>query len=103
MSNKKLKPIDVGLDPHPKGNFKALGGAEHDEWNKWLASKTSYALLVNEASATQAAVAVASGMIDMKPADPIEGILISQIMAANQASLSMYQRAWAQQNVEAQT
>ena len=34
-------------------------------------------------------------MIDLKPADPIEGILISQLVAANQASLSMYQRAWA--------
>ena len=31
----------------------------------------------------------------MKPADPIEGLLISQLMAANQASLSMYRRAWA--------
>src|SRR6185369_3861192 len=31
---------------------------------------------------------------DMKPDDPIEGILVSQIMAANQASLSMYRRAW---------
>jgi hypothetical protein len=45
---------------------------------------------------TQATVAVASGMFDMKPTDPIEGILISQIIAANQSSLSMYQLAWAQ-------
>jgi hypothetical protein len=33
-------------------------------------------------------------MIDMKPADPIEGILISQWMVANQASRPMYRRAW---------
>jgi hypothetical protein len=35
-------------------------------------------------------------MIDLKPADPVEGILISQLTAANQASLTMYRRAWAQ-------
>jgi hypothetical protein len=35
-------------------------------------------------------------MIDLKPADPIEGILISQLVVAHQASLKMYRRAWAQ-------
>jgi hypothetical protein len=88
----------IAIDSNPKGNHKALGGAEHDDWNDWLALSTSLALPVNqndEAGATKATVAVYSGMIDMKPADPIEGILISQLMAANQTSLSMYQRAWA--------
>jgi hypothetical protein len=31
----------------------------------------------------------------MKPADPIEGVLMSQLVVANEAALSMYQRAWA--------
>jgi hypothetical protein len=31
----------------------------------------------------------------MAPADPIEGVLISQIAIANEAALSMYRRAWA--------
>lgn len=100
MSKKKptVRKRKIAIDPNPKGNLKALGGAEYDDWNNWLASRTAGALPVNqndEASVTQATVAVYSGMIDMKPADPIEGILISQLMAANQASLSMYQRAWA--------
>ena len=34
-------------------------------------------------------------MADMKPADPIEGILIGQIIAANEAAMSAYRRAWA--------
>jgi hypothetical protein len=88
----------IALDPNPKGDLKALAGAEHDDWNNWLAATTSEALPVNqndEDSASLATVAAFSGMIDMKPADPIEGILISQLMAANQASLSMYKRAWA--------
>jgi hypothetical protein len=48
-----------------------------------------------EASAIAATTAVFSGMIDLKPGDPIEGILISQLVAANQTSLEMYRRAWA--------
>jgi hypothetical protein len=98
MSKKKPNARErrIALDPNPKGKFKALGGAKYDDWNNWLASATAGALPVNqndEADATQATVAAFSGMIDMKPADPIEGILISQLMAASQASLSMYQRA----------
>jgi hypothetical protein len=34
--------------------------------------------------------------MDMKPDDPIEGILIAQLMAANEASLAMYRKGWAQ-------
>jgi hypothetical protein len=50
----------------------------------------------DDAAASRAVTAVFSGIINIGPADPIEGILVSQLMAANQASLSMYQRAWAQ-------
>jgi hypothetical protein len=104
MTKKKMVR-KIELDPNPKAEFKALGGAEHDEWNKWLVSRTSMALPMNPMDDIQAAYAVVSGMVDMKPADPVEGILISQLMAANQASLTMYQRAWAQppENFEART
>ena len=34
--------------------------------------------------------------MDIAPADPIEGILIAQLMAANEASLAMYRKGWAQ-------
>jgi len=34
--------------------------------------------------------------MDIAPADPVEGILIAQLMAANEASLAMYSKAWAQ-------
>jgi hypothetical protein len=36
-----------------------------------------------------------AGVVDWRPADPIEGILISQIAVVNEAALSMYQRACA--------
>ena len=34
--------------------------------------------------------------MDIAPADPIEGILIAQLMAANEAALAMYQKGWSQ-------
>ena len=36
------------------------------------------------------------GVMDMAPADPVEGILIAQLIAANEAALAMYQKGWAQ-------
>jgi hypothetical protein len=43
----------------------------------------------------EATTAIVSGMLDMKPADPTEGILIGQIIAANEAAMRMYRLAWA--------
>jgi hypothetical protein len=99
MAKAKPKVRRLTLDPNPEGKSKRLGGADYDDWNDWLASAVSSALPVNQeddAAASRAATAVFSGIINIGPADPIEGILVSQLMAANQASLSMYQRAWAQ-------
>ena len=92
-----LRKRQIALDPDPKGNLKALTGAPHDDWNHWLMSHTTWALPVNqndEAAAINASIAVYSGMIDMKPADPIEGILISQLMVAQQTALKLYRLAW---------
>ena len=87
----------IEVDPVPKGKMKHLGGANRDEWNHRLVNLVARALPVNpddiEAS-NHAAAAVFSGMIDMKPTDPTEGILISQLIVAHEAALSMYQRAW---------
>jgi hypothetical protein len=43
---------------------------------------------------SHAGSAVAAGIVDMKPADPIEGILLSQLVVANEAALKLYQLAW---------
>jgi hypothetical protein len=50
---------------------------------------------MNAETVSKAGSAVAAGVVDMKPTDPIEGMLISQLVVANEAALSMYQRAWA--------
>jgi hypothetical protein len=89
------------LKPDAKeGNLKLLGGGNADEWNRRLNDLTVNALPIahskNEESITTAAVAVCRGTMDIAPADPVEGILIAQLMAANEASLAMYSKAWAQ-------
>jgi len=92
----RLRKIPIAL---PKGDRKCVAGANYDDWNDWLTRWTSLALPIDqndEAIAIKARTALYSGMIDMKPADPIEGIIISQLMVANHASLAMYQKAWAQ-------
>ena len=101
MSNTKAKESvrHIGVDPKPKGNLKSISGANHDDWNDWLASSIAGALPIDqrdENAVTRAATAILSGMIDLKPTDPVEGIIIAQLMAAHQASLSMYRRAWMQ-------
>ena len=100
MSKKpnKEQTETVALDPKPKGDFKILGGSHADEWNKRLANLVGAAMpgQSNRDSALAANKAVWEAMIDIAPTNPIEGILIAQLMAANEASLCMYQRGWDQ-------
>ncbi len=94
-------PIKVRLDPNkPDGKFKLLGGGKMDEWNKRLSDITVNALPIahskNKDAITEACLAVSYGVMDIAPADPVEGILVAQLMAANEAALAMYQKGWAQ-------
>jgi hypothetical protein len=88
----------AALDPKPKGEFKIVGGGQSDEWNKRLANLVGAAMpgQSNRDSALEANLAVWRGIIDVAPADPIEGMLIAQLMAANEAALCMYRRGWDQ-------
>ena len=93
--------IQLKLDPNKlESKFKLLGGGKMDEWNKRLSDITVNALPIahskNKDAITEACLAVSYGVIDMAPADPVEGILIAQLMAANEAALAMYQKGWAQ-------
>jgi hypothetical protein len=90
----------VALDPKPKAKAesKILGGSQSDEWNQRLANLVGAAMPGQSSrdSTLAANMAVWEGMIEIAPADPIEGILIAQLMAANEASLCMYRRGWEQ-------
>ena len=82
----------------PKCRGKAFGGGDRDQWNERLANLVIRALPVDQSNAeavSEAGSAAAAGMVDMKPTDPVEGMLMAQFVAANEAALAMYKRAWA--------
>jgi hypothetical protein len=96
---KDSQTMTVSLDPEAKGEFKILGGSRSDDWNLRLSNLLVAALPIQQSS--NEAVIFASGAVcqatmDIAPADPIEGILIAQLMVANEAALSMYRKGWAQ-------
>jgi hypothetical protein len=86
----------IALDPNPKPKIKGVGGSKYDVWNYWLINSTLSALPAHSDEKSNQANAVVSLMADMRADDPIEGILISQLIAASQGSMRMYRLAWAQ-------
>lgn len=87
------------IEKNPKGNLANLDGAKFDAWNNLILNATVNAVRSNGTRPEDLSLkidALVSGMLSIRPADPVEGIIVSQLMAANQASLSMYQRAWDQ-------
>lgn len=68
-----------------EGKLKQLGGGDADEWNRRLNDLTINALPIAHSKNKEAITAAA----------PVEGMLIAQLMAANEASLAMYTKRWA--------
>jgi hypothetical protein len=96
---KDSQTVTVSLDPEPKGEFKILGGSRSDDWNLRLSNLVVGALPIQQSNSEAvifASGAVCQATMDIAPADPIEGILIAQLMAANEAALAMYRKGWAQ-------
>src|SRR5499433_1592575 len=90
--------VKIVIDPAPKGDLKALGGGDRDQWNERLLDLVTRALPVNQVkieAVSHVGSAVMAGVVDMKATDPIEGMLIAQLVVANEAALSRYRRAWA--------
>ena len=82
--------VNIIVDAVPRGKLKDVGGGNHDQWNDRISRLVVNALpvdLKNAEAVSDAGSAVASGMVDMKPTDPTEGVLISQIVTANEAAL----------------
>src|SRR6478672_3498632 len=80
--------------------MKMLGGSRSDKWNLRLLNLVGNSLPIdhsNRETSNEATKAVCQATADIAPADPIEGILIAQLMAASEASLAMYRKGW--QNV----
>ena len=95
----KKEGNSIALNPNPKGELKLLGGGRADEWNMRLVNLVGGSLPVDHSNrevSNEAITAVCQATADIAPADPVEGILIAQLMAANEASLAMYRKGWAQ-------
>jgi|SRR5215211_845447 len=100
MTKPKEEVRTLALDPNPKGELKDLGGSRSDEWNMRLLNLVGSSLPINNSdvkASNEAIKAVCQATVDIAPADPVEGILIAQLMAANEASLALYRKGW--QNV----
>jgi hypothetical protein len=75
MTNKP--EAEIAIARTPKGEWKVLGGGDRDQWNKRLSTLVTRALPVNQTNTetvSQTGSAVMAGVVDMNPADPIEGM-----------------------------
>jgi hypothetical protein len=102
MSAKKAagkddEPVVIQTKP---GHHKDIGGGESENWNyrqmQLMLSALPGASARDKKTAGEVGSAVVSGLMDVKPTDPIEGMLTSQIVVAHEAALAMYRRAWSQ-------
>jgi hypothetical protein len=91
-ANRGTPTSTIRLDPSPRGELKPLTGADHDDWSLRLMNVLSGALPGNDTN--DAISASASGMLDINPTDPIEGMLIAQAIAAHEAAMRMYGMGW---------
>jgi hypothetical protein len=102
--NKPEKKSGNGGDPvvikTRAGRSKDIGGGESEIWNqrqmRLLVSALPGINTADKAVVGEVGSAVVSGVMDLKPKDPIEGMLLAQIVVAHEAALDMYRRAWAQ-------
>ena len=91
------EPVVIETKP---GSSKDIGGGESENWNfrqmQLILSALPGASARDKKSAGEIGSAVVSGLMDVKPNDPIEGMLTSQMVVAHEAALDMYRRAWSQ-------
>jgi hypothetical protein len=83
------------LEQNPTPRLKAIGGGEADSWNRMIGQRLGGALPVfHSPDFAEAARASLQGLRGIKPNDPIEGMLASQIIAAHEAAMHLRQLAW---------
>jgi hypothetical protein len=96
-AGKSDEPVVIETKP---GHHKDIGGGESEKWNlrqmRLVVSALPGVNTRDKKSAGEIGSAVISGLMDVKPADPVEGMLTSQMMVAHEAALAMYRYAWAQ-------
>jgi hypothetical protein len=90
----------VVINTRPGSSSKDIGGGESESWNRrqmtLLVSALPGVNTGDKKNAGEVGSAVVSGVMDLKPKDPIDGMLAAQIVVAHEAALDMYRRAWSQ-------
>jgi hypothetical protein len=96
-AGKDDEPVVIETKP---GSSKDIGGGDSENWNfrqmQLIVSALPGASARDKKSAGEIGSAVISGLMDVKPTDPVEGMLTAQMIVAHEAALDMYRRAWAQ-------
>lgn len=96
-AGKDDEPVVIQTKP---GHHKDIGGGDSENWNfrqmQLILSALPGANARDKKIAGEIGSAVISGLMDVKPTDPVEGMLTSQMIVAHEAALDMYRRAWAQ-------
>src|SRR5262245_31433326 len=94
-AGKDEEPVVIETKP---GSSKDIGGGESENWNfrqmQLVLSALPGASARDKKTAGEIGSALVSGIMDVKPQDPIEGILMSQIVVAHEAALNMFRRGW---------
>jgi hypothetical protein len=98
MAKAKSTTLRVEIAPNPvAAEFKPLGGSSYDAWNLQVGSAVANAIpgggVVGERGEKIASAAL-QGLVSMRPDDPVEGMLAAQMVAAHNAALELYRRAW---------
>src|SRR4030095_4642032 len=83
MTSDKAAPIQIQL--RCTENMKQTGGGENHAWNDRIQRLVLSAIPTSREDLGAVGTAVFSGMIDINPADPIEGMLTSQLVIAHEA------------------
>ncbi len=113
MSSKRPKlkapTLQVPRPTDGKAQLRDLGGCNSDSWNSSLSNYLARALPTSsetfaKGSQESEKIAALVAIADCKPADPLEGILLAQIVSANATGLDLARRAWIKdQSFEART
>src|ERR1700752_1930697 len=86
-------PVVIETKP---GHHKDIGGGEAEKWNlrqmRLVMSALPGVNSGDKKNAGEVGSAVISGVMDVKPNDPIEGMLTAQMVVAHEAALDMFRR-----------
>jgi hypothetical protein len=92
MTEEEKSDVVVANTRSPTSKLKAVGGSDEDDFNRHLVVNTALAL--PRSTSPEAAAVTKSSLRSIKPEDAIEGLLAAQLLAANDASLELFRRAW---------